>query len=241
MTMQPVRSLSISAMSLNLPVVAGHLNRLPFSGTLTRLDVASDKPPNGSNGKRILVTHAAAEAALPGLLGMAVNLTAGFRGHDVGHKIGIVTDANIEGNALNIAGIIFCNDHPEDALAIKANRADLGFSFEAGAISIEGSLDADPLTIKGLTFTGASILLRTEAAYSDTSLAAAAAKDVVLVDRHLLQRLQKCGFTQCQGEGDTLSQAQLDAVLADQSIAERIALKQLVTQAGIWPRRGGRA
>jgi hypothetical protein len=61
-------------------------------------------------------------------------------------------------------------------------------------------------------------------------------KDTVVVHPVLLKRLRQCGFAQCQGDGDSLSQAQLSAVLADQSVAERIALKQLVNTAGIWPK-----
>jgi hypothetical protein len=135
--MQPVKVLRIDAQSLNLPVVAGHINRLPFSGVLTRIGEPSDKAPNGSNGSRITVTHAAAAKALPSLLGMGVNLTKGFRAHDIGHKVGVITEASVDGNALNIAGIIYCNDHPEDALAIQANKADLGFSFEASSLTID--------------------------------------------------------------------------------------------------------
>src|ERR1700733_7564473 len=111
--MPTVQALRIDAMSLSLPGVAGNINRMPFSGVLTRVGEPSDQPPNGSNGKRILVTHAAAEAALGSLLGMGINLTTGFHAHDVGHKVGIITDASISGNALNISGIIYSADHPE--------------------------------------------------------------------------------------------------------------------------------
>jgi hypothetical protein len=97
-------------------------------------------------------------------------------------------------------------------------------------------MDADPLTIGGLTFTGASIILRHEAAYHTTSLAASAAKpDVVLVHPVLLKALKKAGFDRCDGEGDHLSEEQLAAVMADKTIAQRIELKQMADLAGIMP------
>jgi hypothetical protein len=238
--MPTLQALRIDAMSLNLPAVAGHINRMPFSGCLTRIGEPSDQAPSGSGGKRILLTHAATEAALPSLLGMGVNLTAGFHGHDISHKVGVISEASIAGNALNIAGFIYCNDHPEDAKAIQANKADLGFSFEAGGLTVE-TMDADPLTIKALTFTGASILLRTEAAYRMTSLAAAAAKkDYVAVHPVLLKALTSAGFTACEDPNDRLSSGQFDTIMdRASSVSERISLKQLIGEAGIWPQAGG--
>ena len=61
------------AMALDIPEFAGHPNRVPFSGVLTRLDAPSDRAPNGAAGHRVLLTRAAAERALPSLLGMAVD------------------------------------------------------------------------------------------------------------------------------------------------------------------------
>ena len=64
--------LELRAMAIELPTVHGHPNRLPFEGCLTLVDIASDKAPSGARGHRVLLTRAAAEAALPSLLGMAV-------------------------------------------------------------------------------------------------------------------------------------------------------------------------
>ena len=64
---------------------------------------------------------------------------------------------------------------------------------------------------------------------------ASAKPTTVAVHPHLLQRLAKCGFTKCEDPENRLSAAQFQAVLADQSVADRIAYKQLITQAGIWP------
>lgn len=167
-------TLVIEARSLDLPTGA-HPNKMPFTGVLTRLDVASDKPPNGSGGKRIVVTRAAAEEALDSLLGMAVDLTKGLDGHDAQNKVGLITGAHIEGNALLIEGFIYAADFPTEALRIHLEQADLGFSFEARNLAVD-SMETDPLVVNKLSFTGAAILMKSDAAYTMTSLAAAAAK-----------------------------------------------------------------
>lgn len=166
----------LMAAGIDLPHVADHPNRMPFEGILTRIGVPSDRPPHGALGKRVLLTHAAAEEALDSLIGMAVDLTDDFAGHNVTKKVGIITSAHIDGDALRIAGIIYAADFPREALRIHLDHADLGFSFEAQKLRVE-SLDADPLVIKSCTFTGAAILLKNQAAYETTALAAARAKE----------------------------------------------------------------
>src|SRR5437588_5502714 len=76
-----------------------HPNRMPFRGVLTILDASSDRPPAGARGHRVVLTRAAAEAALPSLIGMAVDFTAGFDGHDARRKVGIITSAEIVSGA----------------------------------------------------------------------------------------------------------------------------------------------
>jgi len=111
-----------------VPQVHGHPNRLPFEGVLTLVDVASDKAPSGARGHRVLLTRAAAQAALPSLLGMAVDYksprpagrpgdpgSAGWDGHDARQKVGIITDAELDGRKLMVAGFLFGKDFPEIA------------------------------------------------------------------------------------------------------------------------------
>ena len=63
----------LQAMALTMPRVAGHPNRVAFEGVLTVVDEASDRAPSGARGHRVILTHEAAQAALPSLLGMAVD------------------------------------------------------------------------------------------------------------------------------------------------------------------------
>ena len=164
---------TLHAMSLNVPNTPGHPNKLPFKGILTRIDEPSDAPPDGSNGKRVLLTRAAAEAALPTLLGMPVDAKANMAGHDVKAKVGTITGATIEGNAIHIEGFLYAADFPSEVRRIQSERDSLGFSWEIQNIFVQ-DIDADPLVITACTFTGAAILYKDKAAYTTTSLAAQA-------------------------------------------------------------------
>lgn len=179
-----IKTMRLEAMALDLPEVTDHPNRMPFSGVLVHLDQPSDAAPHGSKGKRVVMSKAAAEAALDSLLGMAVDNTADFDGHDAQAKIGVITGATIDGSDLRIEGIIYAADFPEEAAFIKANKDALGFSFEAQNIFVQ-SLDSDPLVITACVFTGAAILLKDKAAFTTTSLAAAAAGDIDMTKEEL--------------------------------------------------------
>jgi hypothetical protein len=105
-TPRPTAPLAMRAMAVEFPQVHGHPNRLPFEGVLTLIDVASDKAPSGARGHRVVLSRAAAEAALPSLLGMAVDYKAGWDGHDARQKCGIITSAELDGNRITVAGFV---------------------------------------------------------------------------------------------------------------------------------------
>ena len=67
------RQLAMQAMAVEFPAVHGHPNRMPFEGVLTLVDVASDKAPSGARGHCVVLTRAAAEAALPSCAGCDVH------------------------------------------------------------------------------------------------------------------------------------------------------------------------
>lgn len=169
-----VQAMQIEAMALNISNT-DHPNKMPFSGILTRIDEPSDEPPGGSGARRVIVTKAAAEAAISSLLGMGVDFTPNYDGHDAQAKIGLITSATIEGNAIAIEGFIYAADFPAVAAQIRAMKNLLGFSFEAQSITVADA-SADPLVITGCVFTGAAILRKDKAAYRSTSLAASAAE-----------------------------------------------------------------
>ena len=160
------------AMALNMPRIDNHPNKMPFSGVLTRLDTPSDGCPHGTGGRKIIVTKEAGQRALGSLLGMACGVRDDFTGHDARHKVGLITGARIEGNALLVDGFIYRDDFPTEARLIKEQQANLGFSFEARNIDV-ADMRSDPLEVVDLVFTGAAIMLKNIAAYTQTSLAAA--------------------------------------------------------------------
>jgi len=161
----------MQAMALAVPDEE-HPNKMPFTGILTRVDESSDAPPGGSTGKCVFIPSAVAEAALGSLLGMGVDCTEDFSGHDSRFKIGLITEATISGNALHIAGFLYANDFPEECARIKKEKSKLGFSYEC-KVAISDK-DADPWVVDRIVFTGAAVLYKDKAAYRTTSLAAQA-------------------------------------------------------------------
>jgi hypothetical protein len=159
----------LEAMAVKIPQVDGHPNRVPFEGVLTMVNTASDKAPAGARGHRVMLTHAAAEKALPSLLGMAVDYRPGWDGHDARHKIGLLTEANLIGQQLVVKGYLYARDFPEVAGAIEAQVPEsLGMSYELADARVE-DMRAEVWKLTRVTFTGAAILLRDKAAYRATS------------------------------------------------------------------------
>lgn len=177
-------SISFEAMALNVPMVRDHPNKMPFSGVLTRVDQPSDAPPGGANGKRTFIPRAVAEAALPSLLGMAVDFRPDFDGHDRKQKIGLITGATIVGDAVQIEGFFYAKDFPEECEQIQAEKGALGFSYEMDARIRD--LDADPWVVEYCVFTGAAVLYKELAAYRTTSLAAKAEQEFEMTKEEML-------------------------------------------------------
>src|SRR5690348_12582982 len=165
----PPTALELRAMAVEFPVVHGHPNRLPFEGVLTLIDTPSDRAPSGARGHRVILTRAAAEAALPSLLGMAVDYKAGWDGHDARQKCGIITAAELDGQRLTVAGYLFARDFPEFGPEIESRiQAGMGMSYELADAHV-ADMRASIWTLTRATFTGAAILLREKAAYRGTS------------------------------------------------------------------------
>lgn len=103
----------LESMAVEMPEVEGHPNRAGFRGVLTVVDVASQRPPSGSRGHRVVLTKSAAEAALPSLLGMALDYAPTFDRHDQRRKVGVITSAEIAGRNLEIGGYLYAKDFPD--------------------------------------------------------------------------------------------------------------------------------
>jgi len=185
--------LSLESMAIEMPAVMGHPNRAGFRGVLTIVDVASDKAPAGARGHRVLLTRGAAEAAIPSLLGMALDYSPAFDRHDARRKIGVITRAEIVGRVIEVGGFLYARDFPEivaeigragasrqpsairkeiPTLSQSARKggaafAGLGMSYEIADARVE-DIKASVWVLNQVTFTGAAVLRRDKAAYGAT-------------------------------------------------------------------------
>src|ERR1700759_1741500 len=134
-------NLEMDAMAVAMPDVIGHPNRLPFRGVLTLVGVASQRPPSGARGHRVMLTREATEAALPSLLGMALDYAPSLDSHDARRKIGIITNADLAPLAgqhpgsplaqVAVSGYLFAHDFPDIVAELHARDTQpLGMSYE---------------------------------------------------------------------------------------------------------------
>lgn len=148
-----------------------HINRVPFSGVLSRVDEPSTRPPNGAEGHKVLIPRAVAERALPTLIGMGIDVDTDFKDHEKTRKIGVITEAHIAGKDLVIAGHIFGKDFPDETNYIQKNKNILGASYEIADVHVRDT--AAPIwELESFVFTGAAVLKKSAAAYAKTSIAA---------------------------------------------------------------------
>ena len=171
-------NVELEAMAVAMPEVAGHPNRLPFRGVLTLVGVASQHSPSGARGHRVMLTREATEAALPSLLGMALDYAPTLDAHDARLKIGIITEANIEpmpqsrstttAGQIAVAGYLFAHYFPDVVAEIQARpESTLGMSYEIANATVPNQ-EALIWAVTDFTFTGAAVLRRDRAAYPQT-------------------------------------------------------------------------
>jgi len=113
-----------------------------------------------------VLTRAAAEAALPSLLGMGLDYSPTLDRHDTRRKVGMITGAEIVGKKLELSGHLFAKDFPEIVEAVRGSRT-LGMSYEIADARV-ADMRAKVWTLTQVTFTGAAILRRDKAAYRET-------------------------------------------------------------------------
>ncbi|HWY20891.1 MAG TPA: hypothetical protein VNX26_06685 [Candidatus Acidoferrum sp.] len=114
--------IEMKSMAVAMPEVVGHPNRAAFEGVLTMVDMPSHRAPSGAKGHLVVLTRRAAEAALPSLLGMALDYSPSLDRHDVRRKVGVITRAEIVGRNLELGGHLFARDFPEIVEEIAKSR-----------------------------------------------------------------------------------------------------------------------
>ena len=171
-----IMELEMEAMALEMPEVEGHPNRLEFHGVLTLVGSPSRRAPSGANGHRVMLTRQAAEAALPSLLGMALDYAPALDAHDARRKIGVITEAEIvpfnaerrdPTRQVAISGYVYAHDFADVVGELRAGSGTLGMSYEI-TDAIVVSTSSPIWTVTSFTFTGAAVLRRERAAYPET-------------------------------------------------------------------------
>ncbi|HEY3927200.1 MAG TPA: hypothetical protein VGL89_02390 [Candidatus Koribacter sp.] len=159
--------MELEAMGLEMPEVAGHPNRRGFRGVLTLVGVASERPPSGARGHRVMLTRRATERAMASLLGMAVDYAPRMDGHDAQRKIGVITSAELRGDRVEIEGHLFAHDFPEVVREIAESQGKLGMSYEIADARVQDA-QVGVWAVTEFAFTGAAVLKREKAAYART-------------------------------------------------------------------------
>ena len=98
---------------------------------------------------------------------MAVNYSVGFDTHDARRKVGIITDAQIIDDRIDVAGYVFARDFPEFPREYAKRPLSWGMSYELADAHID-DMRASLWVVNKLTFTGAAIMLRDKGAYKMT-------------------------------------------------------------------------
>lgn len=173
--------ISLQASSLALGELE-HPNRMPFQGLMTWLNSPSDKPVGGAGGKRVVIPTEHGVAGLASLKGMAVNFDSVWMDKHVStNKVGVIEDCwtgepNEDGAVpVYVSGYIYAHDFPEEAKQIKEEQAYLGFSYETIDTPVtDGVFQGESVLFAcaDVVFSGAAILLKQKAAYTNTSLVA---------------------------------------------------------------------
>ncbi|MFZ1010105.1 MAG: hypothetical protein WAN65_24925 [Candidatus Sulfotelmatobacter sp.] len=148
--------IELKSMAVAMPEVVGHPNRASFAGVLTMVDVPSQRSPSGAKGHLVVLTKKAAEAALPSLLGMALDYSPGLDRHDVRRKVGVITRAEIVGRNVELGGYLFARDFPEIVEEIAKARPGSGPGLSTSlrarlmrAGAIHAAVSASRLTSSG--------------------------------------------------------------------------------------------
>jgi hypothetical protein len=166
--------IELESMAIAMPEVVGHPNREAFCGVLTLVDVPSQRSPSGARGHQVVLTRAAAEAALPSLLGMALDYAPSYDRHDVQRKVGVITEAEVVGHTLEIGGYLFARDFPEVVKKIGASGRRAG---RAKLASVSSSKTVRVGTVRAGSVHGGNIFGMVDSAGSARSCRAALGSD----------------------------------------------------------------
>lgn len=220
-------TLSIEAHALCISA-AEHVNKMPFSGVLFRVGEAFDVAMEGGARRRVVLCRAGAEAAARSLIAMGVTAAADLDS-TAGGKVGLITSAHLEGNAVMVEGFVYAADFASLARVFKTDQHEIGFEAEARATVSPGLSAAAELD--ALTFIGAKLVRRSAAISWPTSIAASAQRRTISANAaYVLQR----GSVPVPryGEKLTFSQAQSCVAGIDDPV-RRLSLLRTLEREGL--------
>ena len=153
-----------------------HCNKLPFKGTIMKLDTPSEGSPQNSCQivKPIMLSKKEAMNSANTMCFMGIDCvwdddgedtSDDMTGHDARFKIGVISSCYVEGSELKVEGFIYASDFPDIADYIKQNKSEMGFSVEMLCRAEE--LD-DYINVTDVEFTGVAMLFKDCAAYQST-------------------------------------------------------------------------
>ena len=165
-----------------------HCNKLPFKGTVMKLDTPSEGSPHNTYQivKPIMLSKKEAMNSANTMSFMGIDCvwaddgedtSDDMTGHDARFKIGVISSCYVEGSELKVEGFIYASDFPDIADYIKQNKSEIGFSVEMLCRAEE--LD-DYINVTDVEFTGVAMLFKDCAAYQSTYIdyIAAQRKDI---------------------------------------------------------------
>jgi hypothetical protein len=165
-----------------------HCNKLPFKGTVMKLDTPSEGSPHNTCQivKPIMLSKKEAMNSANTMNFMGIDCvwadddedtSDDMTGHDARFKIGVISNCYVEGSELKVEGFIYASDFPDIADYIKHNKSEIGFSVEMLCRAEE--LD-DYINVTDVEFTGVAMLFKDCAAYQSTYIdyIAAQRKDI---------------------------------------------------------------
>jgi hypothetical protein len=162
-----------------------HINKMLWTGSITKVDEPSDGSPGGSEGKRVVFTKKCAMENVSTFNQMPLNCTFAegwfedatdvLSGH--GDKIiGYIEETWVEGNDIMAKGVIWKNKFPDVAFMVVNGKQSLGFSVELYADEVHDGEEDGFLYVDKFTGTGCAILWQNTCAFGSTRITELVAK-----------------------------------------------------------------
>lgn len=129
------------------------------------MGTVSDKALSGARSHRVMLDQCAVEEALDSIVGMGVSFHRSLEKHDTKRQIGVVEDAEIDGETLRLSGYLYYAYFKKE---IDSLGEGLGVSYEIAKARITNTR-ADVWTVNAFFFTGIAIIKRSKAAYANSS------------------------------------------------------------------------